>query len=286
MTTKDSGQNSPPEYTLSILSKIYSRHQQKPSTDSYKYDSQYSSLDFDMENHVVNPDSEQTSVVYSMRESRASIDLKGDDKENIDTRHQHLPSMIVKSVAQTYNDLLSGFDRESSESLTKKETGIQKRYWDKDIHFQPEVDECQEFDMLSDLTFSDDSKRSTVLHKTSGSVSFASNPSTSTIKPTTVKPSSKLTPPTIGSPSDLNHTERHSTIFTTLSSDSSRILFPEKNTPGENSKYVNTSTTFRIEKSVSALPIRVSTQSMRMYCSKCDAEVRSLVSVQLKSMNL
>ena len=289
MKTKDSAKNSGPAYTLSILSKIYSRHQQTHSQDSSNYDSEFSSLDFDMENHVVNPDSDQTSVVLSCRESRVSFDLKGEEREPIDIRHQHLPSMIVKSVAQTYNDLLSGFDRESSESNSKKNSGISKRYWERDLDHQQEVDECQELDMLSDLTFSDDSKHSTFLHnKGSNNVSLLSNQNASTAKNTILKPSSKLTPPTMGSPSDLNHTDRHSTIFTTLSSDSSKIQSPDKNLSVENSKTVNTSTTFKFERSISgsAIPIRMSAQSTRMYCSKCDAEVLSVVSVQLKSMSL
>lgn len=180
-------------------------------------------------------------------------------------RREHVSSIIVNNVNQTYNHMISGLDSIQDSDYHLDQT---HEVEDFDLHTS-ELEEGQVLDILSDLTFSDDSKHSTyvIYNQASHSFSLVSQTNLSTTASTMIQATqnSKLQP--LVSKLKIEKSSPIHDPSETETSEMSRLKHSKRRQP-------------------SLISARFSHHSTRKYCRFCDSEVITSVSIQLKSMNM
>lgn len=183
--------------------------------------------------------------------SELAGDIKSEDK------HEYMSSIIINNVNQSYHHLTSGLNN-IQDSYYHSDT---QEIEDFDLNTS-ELEEGQVLDILSDLTFSDDSKHSTCVLYNQASLSF------------------KLV-------SQANLSTRDSTI---IQATHHSKWCPSKLQNDVNSPINDTEELPKLKsaknRQASLISVRFSQHSVRKYCKVCDCEVMTSVSFQLKKMNL
>lgn len=181
-------------------------------------------------------------------------------------KREYVSSIIVNNVNQTYNHIISGLDNLADSEFSAEHTHEVEEY---DLRTS-DLEEGQVLDILSDLTFSDDSKHSTyvIYNQASHSFSLVSQANLSTNASTMItSQASKLQPLPFTKP----QIEKSSPIHCPEADSNSSEAFKRKRTYSRKSSLISA---------------RFSQHVTRKYCKRCDSEVITIVSLQLKQMSL